>query len=223
MDQGPFIPLDAYRPAGSPESVSAGFYEVVRRRRTVRHYATRPVSLETVKNLVRAAGTAPSGANKQPWRFVCISDPAEKARLRAAAEKEEHEFYTRLAPPDWLRDLHPLGTSENKAFLEEAPWLIVVFRLVRSDDGSKVYYSHESVGLAVGLLLVAAHHAGLSTLTYTPSRMGFLSEILKRPIHERPYLVVALGFPAEGCLVPKIDRKPLDRIMVVHEAHPPAP
>jgi len=213
-----FVPLtDVHRPSAPPEEAALAFYEVMRRRRTVREFSSRPVSRTTIERLVATAGSAPSGANKQPWRFVCVSDPQTKRAIREAAEAEERAFYAGRANAEWLADLEPLGTDADKAFLEVAPWLIVVFKLVRADDGGQVYYPTESVGLAAGLLLAAAHHAGLATLTHTPSPMAFLSEVLQRPDNERPFLLVPVGYPAEGCRVPvaALRRKPLDEIMVV--------
>ena len=188
-------------------------------RRSVRMFSDRDVPREVIENLIRAAGTAPSGANKQPWRFIAVRDPVIKKEIRLAAEEEEREFYQRRANPDWLRDLQAIGTDEHKPFLEIAPWLIAVFKLVRDDqmqnESDQVYYVNESVGIAVGLLLAAAHHAGLATLTHTPSPMKFLATILRRPPYERPYLLIPVGYPAPDCVVPDLDRKPLDQIMVV--------
>ena len=208
---------DRYAPNDTPEVASKQFFEILRRRRTVRMFSGRPVSRETVENLVRCAGSAPSGANKQPWRFVCVQDQALKREIRIAAEKEEHELYTRRANTEWLRDLEPLGTDEHKMFLETAPWLVVVFKLMREDDGSQVYYINESVGLATGMFIAAAQMAGLATLTHTPSPMEFLRGILGRPEHERPYLLIPIGYPSDDCVVPKhaIWRKDLADIMVV--------
>jgi nitroreductase len=183
-------------------------------RRSVRMFSNRPVSRETIEWIVRAAGTAPSGANKQPWRFVCVSDPALKREIREGAEAEEREFYERRANPEWLADLAPLQTDWRKEFLEIAPWLIVVFKLMRTDEGRQVYYVNESVGLAVGFLLAAIHHAGLVALTHTPSPMGFLTKILRRPDHERPFLLIPVGYPAPDCVVPDIHRKPVEEILV---------
>ena len=182
-------------------------------------FSDRPVSRETIENLIRAAGTAPSGANKQPWRFVAVQDPAIKKEIREGAEAEEREFYYRRANAQWLRDLKAVGTDERKPFLEIAPWLIAVFKLMKDDDptspSDQVYYVNESVGIAVGLLIAAAHAAGLVTLTHTPSPMKFLARILQRPDYERPYLLLPVGYPAEGCVVPDLERKGLDQIMVV--------
>ncbi len=180
-------------------------------------FSERPVSRETIEWVVRAAGTAPSGANKQPWRFVCVSDPGLKRTIREGAEVEEREFYSRRASEEWLADLAPLGTDWSKPFLETAPWVIVVFKLMKTDEGGQVYYANESVGIACGLLLAAAHHAGLATLTHTPSPMAFLARILGRPEHERPYLLIPVGYPAEDCTVPDIHRKGLDEIAVFRE------
>jgi iodotyrosine deiodinase len=213
-----FVPLmERFDPGVPPEEAARRFHDVMRRRRTVRQFSDRPVSRETIEWIVRTATTAPSGANKQPWRFVCVQDPALKRAIRVAAENEEREFYSRRASPEWLADLEPLGTDPTKEFLEVAPWLIVIFKLVHADDGSNHYYVNESVGIAAGLLLAAAHHAGLATLTHTPSPMKFLTEVCKRPPHERAFLLVPVGYPADDCVVPKaaLARKPLDETMIV--------
>ena len=204
----PFIPT-----VGSTDA-ARDFYEIMNQRRTVRSFSNRPVERETIEWAVRAAGTAPSGANKQPWRFVCVSDAATKHKIRVAAEAEEQEFYERRASPEWLADLAPFGTDADKSFLDVAPWLIVVFKLMKTDEGGQVYYVNESVGIAIGLLLAALQQAGLATLTHTPSPMKFLSQVLNRPEHERPYLLIPVGYPAEGCVVPRITRKPIDNIAV---------
>lgn len=210
----PFVPLERFVPAGAPEQEAKAFYERMDRRRTVRMFSDRPVSRETIEWCVKAASTAPSGANKQPWRFVCVQDQDMKRHIRIAAEAEEREFYERRASEQWLRDLDPFGTGPEKGFLEVAPWLIVVFKMAKADDGGQVYYTNESVGIAVGMLLAACHHAGLATLTHTPSPMGFLKEVLERPEHERPYLLIPVGYPADDCVVPDISRKGLDDIAV---------
>ena len=182
-------------------------------------FSDRPVPRDVIENIILAAGTAPSGANKQPWRFVAVQDPAIKREIREGAEAEEREFYYRRANDDWLRDLKAVGTDEHKPFLEIAPWLIVVFKLMKDDsparDSDQVYYVNESVGIASGMLIAAAHLAGLVTLTHTPSPMKFLARILNRPEHERPYLLIPVGYPAEDCTVPDLTRKPLVEIMVV--------
>ena len=208
------IPIARYAPGVPGPAAAARVYPIMRRRRSVRMFSDRPVPVETIEWIIKAAGTAPSGANKQPWRFVAVSDPGVKRKIRLAAEEEEREFYSRRASAEWLADLAPFGTDEDKGFLEVAPWLIVVFKLMKTDDGGQVYYANESVGLATGLLLAAAHHAGLATLTHTPSPMGFLAKVLDRPSHERPYLLIPTGYPADDCVVPAIERKPLGEIMI---------
>jgi nitroreductase len=188
----------------------------VQRRRTVRDFSDRPVPREILEECLRAAGSAPSGANMQPWHFVVVGDPAVKRAIRAEAEKEEHELYHHKAPPEWLEALAPLGTDEHKAFLESAPYLIVVFAQSHGvlPDGRRVkhYYAQESVGLATGILITALHHAGLASLTHTPSPMKFLNDLVGRPANERPFLILVVGYPAEGATVPAISRKPLEEI-----------
>ncbi len=218
MQAPTFVPYpDRYVPSLPPEPAAAAFHDVMRRRRSVRMFSDRPVSRAAIEWLVRTAHSAPSGANKQPWRFVCVQDGPTKARIRAGAEAEEREFYGRRANAQWLRDLASLGTDEHKEFLTIAPWLVVVFQLSHQDDGSQVYYLKESVGLACGLFLAAAQFAGLATLTHTPSPMAFLGEILGRPKHERPFLLIPVGYPADDCRVPAkaLERRPLDEVMVV--------
>lgn len=213
----PHVPLSPrFDPGAEPEVAARAFYEKMRLRRTVRMFSDRPVSRQTIEWLVRTATTAPSGANKQPWRFVCVQDPRLKRQIRLAAEREEREFYASRASERWLEDLEPLGTDADKPFLETAPWLIVVFKLMHGDDGGQVYYVNESVGLACGMLLTAAHLAGLATLTHTPSPMGFLREVLERPEHERPFLLIPVGYPTDDCVVPAaaLARKPLSEVMV---------
>lgn len=189
------------------------------RRRTVRDFSDRPIPAGVMDACIRAAGTAPSGANLQPWHFVVITDPATKRRIREAAEAEEREFYEKRATPEWLAALEPLGTDANKPFLETAPALIAIFAEAYGEraDGTRVkhYYVSESVGIATGLLIAAVHNAGLVSLTHTPSPMGFLNEILDRPARERPYLLLVVGFPAEDAQVPDIARKPLADIRTV--------
>lgn len=210
-------PLVAYDPKQSPDAAARAFYETMKLRRSVRFFSDRPVSEEAIRWCIASAGTAPSGANKQPWRFVAVSNPELKRRIRVGAEAEEREFYERRATPEWLADLAPLGTDADKEFLEIAPWLIVVFKLMKTDpdesgEQGQVYYVNESVGIACGMLLCAIHHAGLVTLTHTPSPMKFLAEILGRQEHERPYLLLPVGYPANPCPVPAITRKPLNEI-----------
>ncbi|MHC5020531.1 MAG: nitroreductase family protein [Planctomycetota bacterium] len=213
--QQPHRPYAAHDPGVTPGEAARAFYDVARTRRSVREFSDRPVPRRVIESIVAAAGTAPSGANKQPWRFVAVSDPDLKRRIRAAAEAEEREFYSGRAGDEWLKDLEPFETHPVKAFLETAPWLIVCFRLQQGDDGSKVYYGQESMGIAVGMLLTAVHQAGLAALTHTPSPMRFLQTVLGRPEHERAYLLIPVGYPAEDCQVPDIERKRLEEILVV--------
>ena len=195
---------------------AASFLEVMRGRRTVRDFSERPVSRDIIEACLLTAGSAPSGANRQPWRFVVVGDPELKRRIRAAAEEEEREFYAHRAPADWLRALAALGTDEHKPFLERAPWLIVIFgeSYELNPDGSKAknYYVSESVGIATGMLITALHHAGLVTLTHTPSPMKFLNGLLGRPDNERPFLVLVVGYPDEDATVPAITKKPIEAI-----------
>ena len=217
----PFIPL-AFERLSVEESRSRiqRFLAEVRHRRTVRDFAPDPVPVDIIETAIQAAATAPSGANRQPWKFVVVADPETKRRIREAAEAEEREFYQRCATPEWRRDLAPLGTDWHKPFLEAAPFLIVVFRLdyepAQLDDGTlhehKNYYSQESVGIAVGMLLTALHIAGLATLTHTPSPMSFLREVLGRPKHERPYILIPVGYPAPDARVPDLTKKSLDDV-----------
>jgi len=213
----PYTPFDPGQPT---EQAAASFNAIMQRRRSVRDFSDRPVSKETIEWCVRAAGSAPSGAHKQPWRFVAINDAAIKTQIREAAEAEERAFYSRRANKEWLKDLSPLETDPDKAFLETAPWLIAVFKLARTDAGGQVYYANESIGIAVGMLITAIHQAGLVTLTHTPSPMGFLRDILNRPDHERAYLLLPVGFAAAGCTVPTLERKPLDEILIFNRSEP---
>lgn len=213
------IPLPDPRRLSDQASLEAAraFHDLAKLRRTVRDFDARPVPREVIAHCIAAAGTAPSGANQQPWHFVAVSDAAVKRRIRAAAEAEEREFYERRAPDEWLEALAPIGTDWHKPFLETAPWLIAIFvrKWGRDDAGGKVkhYYPAESVGIATGMLITALHAAGLATLTHTPSPMGFLNEILGRPADaERPFLLLAAGHPAEGARVPAIERRPLEAI-----------
>lgn len=193
-------------------------------RRSVRHFSREPIPLEVLRRCVHAAGQAPSGANKQPWTFVLVTDPELKRRIRVAAEAEEAAFYGGRAPARWLADLAPLGTGSLKPFLEDAPALLVVFAQKHGAEADeRHYYVQESVGIAVGFLLAALHYAGLATLTHTPSPMGFLSEILGRPANERAFVLVPVGYPAAGCQVPDLERKALDQILVVADPAGPVP
>jgi nitroreductase len=220
MNQPRFIPYTSYReyPIEEMHERALTFREELQRRRTIRTFSSRPVPREIIEECLRAAGTAPSGANLQPWRFVVVSDPDVKREIREAAEIEEREFYERRAPKEWLEALDPLGTDWRKPFLEEAPYLIVIFSMSKAllPDGTrrKNYYATESTGIATGMLITALHHAGLASLTHTPSPMAFLNKILKRPSNERPFLVLVTGYPAEGATVPDIGKKALDEIAI---------
>jgi nitroreductase len=212
------VPLPGYRDVPQPEMLARAraFAEEAARRRSVRDFSSRPVPREVVEHCLRAAGSAPSGANQQPWRFIVVGDATMKHRIREAAEAEERAFYHARAPEDWLTALAPLGTDEHKPFLDIAPWLIVVFaeQYGLEADGThrKHYYVQESVGIATGILVAALHHAGLACLTHTPSPMGFLGEILGRPKNERAFLLFVVGYPADGAMVPDITRKTLGEI-----------
>ena len=218
MSEAQFVPLSDYPqyPLEEMQTRADGFYAEMRTRRTVRQFSDRPVPVEIIVACLRAAGTAPSGANMQPWHFVVVSEAGLKRRIRLAAEAEEHEFYTRRATPEWLEALAPLGTDENKPFLEAAPYLIAIFvqRYRMLPDGRQVkhYYAHELVGIATGILIAALHHCGLATLTHTPSPMNFLNQILHRPENERPFLLLVTGYPAADARVPVITKKPLSEI-----------
>ncbi len=213
-----FLPLAGFRerPLKEMKKRAVDFYRDLNRRRTVRHFSDRPVPREIIDECLRAAGTAPSGANMQPWHFAVVTDPEVKRRIREAAEREEEEFYTQRVPPDWLEALAPLGTNEKKPFLETAPYLIVIFAQVygKGKDGRRIkhYYALESVGIATGILIAAVHNAGLTSLTHTPSPMGFLNRILRRPANERPFLILVVGYPSEDAVVPDIGRKSLEEI-----------
>lgn len=213
-----FLPLSAYREYDSGEMTrrAAAFYEDIRRRRTVREFSARPVPHEVIEDCLRAAGTAPNGANLQPWHFVVVTDPELKRKIREGAEEEERAFYRGKAPREWLDALAPLGTDEHKPFLETAPYLIVIFAETHGElpDGRKVkhYYTQESVGIATGILITAVHYAGLVSLTHTPSPMGFLNQILGRPSRERAFLILVVGYPADDATVPVITKKPLSEI-----------
>jgi nitroreductase len=209
------VPLEAYReyPVEEMRERVERFYTDMARRRTVREFSDRPVPRDIVETALNAAGTAPSGANLQPWHFVVVSSAETKKKIREAAEAEEREFYEHRASPEWLAALEPLGTDSSKPFLETAPYLIAVFlqKYGRLEDGRKVkhYYPTESTGLATGILITALHQAGLATLTHTPSPMKFLNEILGRPVSERPFLLLVVGYPSDDARVPDIGRKEL--------------
>lgn len=218
MNQPVFHPLSSY--VAYPEAEmcerAATFRAEMQRRRTVRDFAARPVPRGVIEDCLRTAMTAPSGANLQPWHFVVVTDPALKQQIRTAAEEEERAFYEGRAPQEWLEALSALGTDAHKPFLETAPCLIAIFAQSYGlrPDGQKVkhYYVSESVGIATGMLITALHHAGLVTLTHTPSPMGFLNTLLERPPQERPYLLLVVGYPAEGAMVPAIEKKPLEAV-----------
>lgn len=213
-----FVPLSTYQeyPVEEMKQRAASFYENIKRRRTIREFSDRPVPREIIEHCLLAAGTAPNGANQQPWHFAVVSNPEKKREIREAAENEEREFYQNRAPDEWLEALAPLGTDEHKPFIEIAPYLIIIFAqsygLTPEGEKIKHYYSQESVGIATGMLITALHNAGLSTLTHTPSPMNFLNEILDRPVNEKPFLNLVVGYPAEGVQVPDLSKKSLDEI-----------
>lgn len=214
-----YIPLEGYveYPTSEMLARAEAFYAEMRRRRTVRMFSDRPVAREVIEQCLLTAGTAPNGANLQPWHFVVIGDPEIKRRIRLAAEEEERAFYSSRATQEWLDALAHLGTDASKPFLETAPYLIAIFAqsygITPGGGKQRHYYVQESAGIATGFLIAALHHAGLATLTHTPSPMGFLSEILGRPANERPFLLLVTGYPAEGVTVPLITKKPLSEIV----------
>jgi iodotyrosine deiodinase len=223
MRQAPQEPYQAYieYPPGEMLRRAQGFLLDVQRRRSVRQFSNRPVPRQLIETCIQSAGTAPSGANQQPWHFAVVSDPELKRQIRQGAEKEEQEFYTHRAPQEWLEALAPLGTDASKPFLETAPYLIAIFAqaygLLPDGRKSKHYYASESVGIATGILITALHIAGLATLTHTPSPMGFLNQILGRPENERPFLLLVTGYPAEEARLPAITKKSLDEIVTFYE------
>jgi iodotyrosine deiodinase len=214
-----FVPLDFRKVERREQAILAvDFFELLHRRRTVRDYSERDVPIKLIERAIATAGTAPSGANMQPWRFVVVKDAEVKRKIREAAEREEYENYHGRMSEKWLRRLAVLGTDEHKAFLEIAPYLIVVFRITTVIEDGEIeptYYSQESVGIAVGMLLAALHTIGLATLTHTPSPMKFLQEILGRPKNEVPFVLIPVGYAADNAMVPDIKRKSLDEIMEV--------
>ena len=218
MTTASFQPLPSYTEYPVEEMIrrSTEFRQHMQRRRTVRHFSDRPVPREIIEECLLTAGTAPNGANLQPWQFVVVSDPKVKREIRVAAEQEEDEFYNRRAPQEWLDALAVIGSDERKPFLETAPYLIVIFGKSHSQltDGRRVknYYVNESVGIATGFLIAAVHHAGLVSLTHTPSPMGFLNDILHMPPDTKPFLILVVGYPAENAQVPNIKKKSLDEI-----------
>ena len=213
------VPLTGYAQLSEAQMAErlAAFRDLMAKRRTIRDFADTPVPRALIETAIAAAGTAPSGANQQPWHFVAIRDPATKRRIREAAEAEEREFYGGRASDQWLDALAPLGTDASKPFLETAPWLIAVFAQRTGEAGEKHYYVNESVGLATGMLITALHSVGLGTLTHTPAPMTFLREICGRPEREKPFVLLVVGYPADGCTVPShaLDKKALGDIMTV--------
>lgn len=221
----PTVPLNFERyPEQTMKERARAYYELMDRRRSVRAFSSDPVPLEVVYDAIRTAGTAPSGAHKQPWRFAVITEPALKKRIREAAEQEERETYENRMSDEWRAALAPLGTDANKPYLETVPVLIAMFRIQHEveEDGqgkakkSKNYYVQESCGIALGMLIAALHNAGLATLTHTPSPMNFLKEILERPENERAFMLLPVGYPARDCEVPDLQRKPLAEVLLEH-------
>lgn len=197
---------------------SESFYELMNKRRSIRFFSDERVDIKLIENAVKTAGTAPSGANKQPWKFIIVESPVLKKEIRIAAEKEEKESYEHRMPQTWLDDLAALGTNWEKEFLEIAPYLIIVFKvdyLKIDSEIKKHYYVNESVGIATGILLSALNNIGLATLTHTPSPMNFLQKVLNRPSNEKPYLLIPVGYPAEDAVVPDISRKSIYEIMEI--------
>ena len=201
-------------------SRSSSYFEWLDSRRSVRHYASRDIPKKVIENIIKTASTAPSGAHKQPWTFCAVSNPELKHKIRLAAETEEREFYSSRISERWRKDLDPLGTDEHKPFIEDAPWIIVVFkRVYEQTEGEKYnnYYVNESIGIASGILITAIHNAGLVTLTHTPSPMNFLTKLLNRPANERAYLLLPIGYPNEPSYVPDLKRKSLEEVAVFYE------
>lgn len=223
MKTAKFVPLDSFLTYAPDEMEQRAqqFYEELKRRRTVRHFSNQPVPLPVIEYAIKAAATAPNGANRQPWHFVVVANPEIKRKIREAAEAEEKDFYENKAPQEWLEALAVLGTDSHKPFLETAPFLIVIFAesYQVTADGRKLknYYVQESVGIATGMLITALHHSGLATLTHTPSPMGFLNKILNRPPNERPFLILVVGYPAQDATVPEIKKKEFEEIVTFVE------
>jgi len=219
MNPHTHVPLEFKRiPPEEQLRASREFLERMAKRRSVRFLSSEPVAFELIENAIRCAALAPSGANQQPWKFVVVKDPEIKRQIREAAETEERESYEHRMPADWLNALAPLGTDWHKEFIETAPYLIVVFRIdfgLNGETKTKHYYVQESVGIATGFLLAALHLSGLATLTHTPSPMGFLSSILGRPKNERPFVLIPVGYPAEGATVPAIGKKSISEVMEI--------
>lgn len=223
MARAELVPLDSWKelPVEEMRAAARAFLETMRRRRTVRDFSDRPVPRDVIEACILAAGTAPNGANRQPWRFVVVGDEGLKRRIREEAEVEERDFYEHRAPAEWLEALEHLGTDAHKPFLERAPWLIVIFaesyEMTEAGGKLKNYYVTESVGIATGMLITALHHAGLATLTHTPSPMKFLNGLLDRPDNERPFLILVVGYPDQGATVPRITKKPIEDIAIFFE------
>ena len=219
MSEFPHIPYDFRRVSEEEMAARAeGFFRDMDRRRSTRHFSNEPVPRRLIELAIRTASTAPSGAHKQPWTFVAVSDPAVKHRIREAAEEEERAFYAERATPEWLEALAPIGTDWEKPFLETVPWIVVLFAQATGADavGEKVkhYYVQESCGIAAGFFIAALHRMGLATLTHTPSPMKFLNEILARPTNERPFILFPVGYPAGDATVPDLTRKPMDEVAI---------
>ncbi len=218
MEQKHFLRLTDYRryPEGEMRRRASQFYAEMARRRSVRDFSDRPIDRTIIEDCLKAASTAPSGANQQPWRFIVVSDPTVKRQIREAAEQVEKEFYTQESTKKWVSALDHLGTVPSKPFLETAPYLIVIFSQLynycTNGEKNKHYYVWESVGIATGMLVTALHHAGLVSLTYTPSRMRFLNRILSRPSNEKPFMILVVGYPSEDAVVPAIRKKPIEDI-----------
>lgn len=212
-----FVPAPA-RHVSEEEAAEATrrFYDLMSSRRSIRAYSDRPVAFELVRLAIATAATAPSGANSQPWRFLVVSDPVTKQRLRVASEGNEHGFYSQRATPEWLDVLRPIGTDWHKSFLESAPYLIVVMEVLGTTEGRRSFYAKESVGIAVGLLLASLHHAGLGALTYTSSPFRWVNAVLGRPPNEHPFVIVPVGYPADDAVVPVLDRRPLEEVMEIY-------
>ena len=219
MPNAPFRPLNFERLSEDEMRARArAFQEVAARRRSVRAFSPDPIPMDVLDECIRTAGTAPSGAHKEPWTFAVVTDPEVKSKIRAAAEEEERENYGRRMNEEWLEDLRPFGTDAEKPFIEIAPAIVIVFRqaweILEDGERGQNYYTQESVGIASGMLLSALNNAGLATLTHTPSPMGFLGSLLGRPANEKAFLLIPVGYPAEGCEVPDLERKPLESIVV---------
>lgn len=215
MADDQMMPLDFERlPESEMRERAEAFFREMSQRRSVRSFSDEPVPMDAVRRAIHTAGQAPSGAHKQPWTFALVTDSETKSRIREEAEREERKFYEERATEEWLADLEPLDTGPEKPFLEDAPALIVVFAQAKGPEGGKHYYVDKSVGIACGFLIAALHRAGLAALTHTPSPMGFLGEVLDRPDNERAFLLLPVGYPAEDCEVPDLERKPLDEILV---------